>query len=359
MKIVIVGAGAIGGVVGGYLAKNGIDVLFVDKAEDHVEVMNESGLTIQTLEETFVIPVKAVTMDHFSTDTEPLHDVDAVILAVKAQHTEDAITQFKHRLFDKQYVVSMQNGLCENVIASRIGKERTIGAFVNLFADYMGPGVIEYGGIGSLYIGELDGSVTPRLETLHQVLLNWGNAQITDNIWGYLWSKLAYGAVLTATALVDEKMADVIDPIDNRDLFFALASEGLAVANRLGITCEGFDDWEPNLVYPADTRDNEKLNESWEQLIRRLRSYKKVKSGIWRDLAVRKRKTEVPTHLNAVIEQGEKMGLDMTLTRNVVQMISEIEEGNREMSWANIDVLKALHRDVKSSSACNSGTLTI
>lgn len=347
MKIVIVGAGAIGGVVGGYLAKAGVDVLFVDKAADHVKAMQQTGLTIKTLEETFTVPVQAITMEEFAGEKEPLSDVDAVILAVKAQHTEDAVLQFKHRLHDQLYVVSMQNGLCEDIIASHIGRERTMGSFVNLFADYMGPGEIEYGGVGSLFIGELDGNTTPRLEELHRVLKHWGNAQITDNIWGYLWSKLGYGAVLTATALVDEKMADVIEPVENRKLFFALASEVLAVAESKGIRCMGFDGWEPSLVYPLETRDDKALNESWNKLIRRLRSYKKVKSGIWRDLAVRKRKTEVPSHLMPVVVEGERMGLSMPLTKLVVGMIREIEDGKREMSWENIQELRRLHQGVE------------
>ncbi|MFB5192544.1 ketopantoate reductase family protein [Alicyclobacillus fastidiosus] len=338
----IVGAGAIGGVVGGYLAKAGVDVLFVDQAKDHVTAMQQAGLTIQALDGAFNVPVAAVVMDDFVAEQAPLANVDAVFLAVKAQHTEEAITQFKHRLTEKTYVVSMQNGLCENIIASHIGESRTVGAFVNLFADYQGPGVIEYGGVGSMYIGEMDGRMTPRLEALHDVLLHWGNVQMTDNIWGYLWSKLAYGAVLTATALVDATMADVIDPNDNRSLLFALASEVLAVADKLHIPCNGFDDWDPNLVYPVQGRDEEALNESWDRLVLRLRSYKKVKSGIWRDLAVRKRKTEVPSHLVPVIEEGERLGLDMTLTKAVVQMIRDLEDGQRQMSWDNIEQLKTL-----------------
>jgi 2-dehydropantoate 2-reductase len=340
MKITIVGSGAIGGVIGAYLARAGENVTFVDIAEDHVEAMKKSGLTIETLDGNMNVPVKAMTVDEFVASGETM---DVVFLAVKAQHTEQAVRQFMNRLHEKSVVVSMQNGLCEDIISSLIGSDRTIGCFVNLFADYMRPGVIQYGGVGSLYIGELDGSLTPRLSNIHKVLQHWGDAKITDNIWGYLWGKLAYGAILTSTALVDETMADIIEPKENREFFVELASETLSAADKLRLTPMGFDDWEPSQIYPVEKRDWNQIHRQMDRLVSRLRSYKKVKSGIWRDLAVRKRKTEVPFHLNPVIEAGEKEGLDMTLTRKVVEMIQDLEEGRREMSSNNLEQLKELY----------------
>ncbi|RPF54228.1 ketopantoate reductase family protein [Aquisalibacillus elongatus] len=342
MKFTIIGAGAIGGVVGAYLAKAGEDVTLVDINEDHINVMKQNGLTIETVESEFNTEVKALTVDELVDRQEPL---DVVILAVKAQHTAQAVDSFKSLLTDQSVVISMQNGLTEEVISEKIGQERTIGSFVNLFADYQEPGLIQYGGVGSMYIGELNGETTPRIKEIQQRLLAWGDAQITDNIWGYLWSKLAYGAILTATATVDEKMADIIDPHDNREMFVELASEVLRVAQQLDIEPMPFDNWEPKTVYPGnENRDWEAIHEQFDRLVARLRTYKKVKSGIWRDLAVRKRKTEVPFHLSPVIEQGEACGIDMTLTQKVLDTIIDLEEGRREMSWENIDTLKSLSK---------------
>ncbi|MFH5187397.1 ketopantoate reductase family protein [Paenibacillus sp. TAB 01] len=252
MKIAVVGAGAIGGVVGGYLTQAGNDVTLVDIAKDDVEAMQQAGLTLEIGSQILTIPVKAIEMEQFAALES---EIDLIILAVKGQHTEDALRPILHRLHPGSAVLSMQNGLCERVIASMVGEERTIGCFVNLFADYLEPGRIQYGGQGSLYIGELNGEISPRLEQVHRLLQAWGPAQMTDNIWGYLWSKLAYGAVLTATALVDETMANVMEPMENRELMFAVASETLAVAHRLRITPEAFDDWEPASIYPPGNRE--------------------------------------------------------------------------------------------------------
>ncbi|MBB5174582.1 ketopantoate reductase family protein [Texcoconibacillus texcoconensis] len=341
MKFTFIGAGAIGGVVGAYLAKAGEDVTLVDVNEEHINEIQKNGLNIQTQEESWTTKeVKAKTMNDLKKSKEPL---DVVVLAVKAQHTSEAVNDIKDLLQKDSVVISMQNGLTENIISSIIGQDRTIGSFVNLFADYLEPGLIQYGGVGSLFIGELSGELSPRLLALEEKFKAWGDAKATDNIYGYLWSKLAFGAILTATATVDEKMAEVINPTDNRKMFVELATEVLKVADQNGIQPMSFDNWEPNIIYQKNKeRDWDTINEHFDKLVARLRSYKKVKSGIWRDLAVRKRKTEVPFHLSPVIERGQDLNIDMSLTKKTLDLIVELENQEREMSWENIESLKQL-----------------
>ncbi|PLR77038.1 hypothetical protein CU633_12530 [Bacillus sp. V3-13] len=341
MNYVIVGAGAIGGVIGAYLVKGGHHVTFVDKDKAHVLKMRKEGLCIKGQSDSFTVPVKVFINEEFKTQSEP---IDKVLLCVKAHHTVDAVNSFKHRLHDDSYVVSFQNGLCELEIANLIGKERTIGCFVNLFADYLEPGIINYGGIGSVYIGELDGTNTARVRELAHDLSVWGNTRVIYNIFGYLWSKLAYGAILTATALTNETIADLIESDYHRNMLLDLASEVLQIAHHKGIKPEGFDDWEPSIVYPRGMRDEEKINQSLYVLVKRLRSYTKTRTGIWRDLAVRKRKTEVPQHLNPVIEMGEQAGFNMILLKALLSMIIEIENGERELSLQNLAQLHSLHQ---------------
>ncbi|WP_019121781.1 ketopantoate reductase family protein [Brevibacillus massiliensis] len=341
MKITVVGAGGIGGVIGGYLARNGEDITLVDVSEEHVGKMRLAGLKIQGNVESFTVPVSAMTMKEL---LESRTTLELVFLCVKAQHTRQAVNMFKHLLTPDSAVVSFQNGLCEQEIAALIGEERTIGCFVNLFSDYLEPGVVQYGGVGSLSIGELGGVVTPRVEEIVQRLAAWGEAKSTDNIWGYLWGKLGYAAVLSATALTNETIADLLESERDRRMLLDLASEVLAVAHVKKIKPAGFDDWEPSLYYPVETRNWQAIHRQMDQLIRRLRSYTKTRSGIWRDLAVRKRKTEVPYQFSPVIQEGEALGIDMTLTKSLVRMISEVEDGKREQSLSNLEELHLIHQ---------------
>ncbi|HVA90707.1 MAG TPA: 2-dehydropantoate 2-reductase [Chloroflexota bacterium] len=336
MHLTIVGAGAIGGTVGAYLQRAGQPVLLVDQDAAHVAAMRERGLTIRGFAETFTVPVEATTTDAL---TGPL---DTVLLAVKAQHTVAAVTQIAHLLTPSSMVVSLQNGLCERFIAEIVGPERTVGAFVNFSADYLEPGVIAYGGPGSLYLGELGGEETARVQALRETLSVWGDVKITANIWGYLWGKEGYGNMLFATALADETMADVLDRY--RPLMVELGSEVLEVAAREGIVVEPFDNVEPSLFYPRADRRADAIARSFDDLIARRRRDLKTKSGIWRDLAVRRRKTEVDDQLGLITAIGAGHGLSMPLTTRLVAMIHDLEEGRRVMSWNNLEELDTLRR---------------
>ena len=216
-----------------------------------------------------------------------------------------------------------------------VGETRTIGAFVNFSADYLEPGLIHFGGRGAFYIGELDGSITPRLQELRQALAHWGKVQVTDNIWGYLWGKQAYGAMLFATALTNDSMADAID--QHRRVAVELAREVLRVADASEIRPLGFDGFEPEAIGSADRAA---VDASLERLIAVRHGDEKTHSGVWRDMAVRKRRTEVDAHFGPIVTDAERLGLDVPLLRRMIAMIHELEEGRRTFSGANLDELE-------------------
>jgi 2-dehydropantoate 2-reductase len=219
-------------------------VLFVDKDVDHVRAMQSRGLTIRGFAETFSVPVEATTPEALPARLE------TVLLACKAPATEDAVATFANRLLPDGCVVSLQNGLNALAIARQVGAERTVGAFVNFSADYLEPGLIHFAGRGTFVIGELDQALSPRLEWLQRALGHWGTVQTTDNIWGYLWGKQAYGAMLFATALTRDSMADAID--QHRPVMVELAREVLGVAAALQVTPLGFDGFEPEAIGSSD-----------------------------------------------------------------------------------------------------------
>jgi len=239
-------------------------------------------------------------------------------------------------------VVSVQNGLCERIIAGVIGAERTIGCFVNFSADYLEPGLIHYGGPGAFYLGELDGHLTERLERIAAGIRRWGKVTITDNIWGYLWGKLGYANMLFATALVDADMADVIERYP--ELAVELAAEAYEVAAKEGVRPQGFDAVEPSLYYPRESRDQAAIGAALARLTALQRTNEKTRSGIWRDLAIRHRKTEVDQQIGLVAAIGAAHGVSLPLTNRLVQMIHELEDGRRDRGWANVAELDELRQ---------------
>ncbi len=336
MPITIIGTGAIGGTIGAYLARAGHAVIFCDAAEDHVAAINNRGLTISGWDGEFTVVVPAMTPG------ELRGPLTLVLLAVKAYDTRAAMRTVAPLLADDGVVVSLQNGLNEQVIAEAIGAERTVGCLVNFSADYLEPGLIHYGGPGVLKIGELDGRITARLEQLRDLLSAWGVVETTENIWGYLWGKLGYANMLYATALVDASMAEVIERY--RPLMVALASEAYAVAHALGIHPEPFDGVEPGLYYPPEQRDWAAINRSLDALVARRKRDQKQRSGIWRDLAVRKRRTEIDEQLVPIVRRAEALGMALPLTNSVVKRIHDLEQRRAEMSWSHLDELESLRR---------------
>jgi 2-dehydropantoate 2-reductase len=340
MEITVIGAGAIGGVLGAHLVKAGNTVTFCDKDQEHVQAMNSRGLRIEGPDETFTVECDAYTPEQLVKVNKLL---DTVFLCVKAQHTKEALKPCLHLIGEETNVVSFQNGLCENEIASLIGKEKTIGCFVNFSADYLEPGRILYGGVAALYLGELDGQISRRVIDLQKILECWGPAQVTDNIWGYLWGKMSYAGLLYATALVDETMAAVVRKVDLRDTLMELCSEILQVADKEGVKPIGFDDWVPELVYPRESRNQQVLDNQLEKLAQRMASNKKTKSGIWRDLAVRKRRTEIDSQLVPILEMGASHQIPMPLTELLVTLIKDLETGSIQMDWDHLYKLKGLY----------------
>jgi 2-dehydropantoate 2-reductase len=340
--ILIWGAGAIGGTVGAYLRRAGLPVLFVDRSAEHVAAINEGGLQITGPIEEFTVTAKACL------PADVRGEFKLSFLCVKAHDTAAAIDALAPFVAEDGCVVSLQNGLNEQVIAARIGEARTIGAFVNFGADYLSPGVVTYAGHGAVVVGELNGETTPRIQEIHRLLQIFDQkAVLTPNIWGYLWSKLAYGALLFATALTNESIADCLAEPKYRPVLIALAREVVTIAAAARIKLEPFDGFDPRAFAP---NSGPAAAASLDALVVHNRRSAKTHSGIWRDLAVRKRKTEVEAQLGPISVTAEKLGLKAPLSRRTADLIHDIEDGRRPLSWDTLaELAKMLPKEAAAS----------
>ena len=333
--ILIWGAGAIGASLGAAFIRDGEAVVFVDAAADHVDAMNRDGLTVTG-------PIAPGRIDARAFLPQALQgSYRRCILAVKAHHTAEAIAALAPHVSPDGFVISAQNGLNEHVIAAQIGSDRTVGCFVNFGADYLEPGVVLYGGRGAVVLGELDGAESERLAALHRLFRTFDvDAIATSNIWGYLWAKLIYGAQLFASALTDDSIADVLENQAYRPLLTRLAHEIVAVSRAEIVRLEAFNGFDPAAFLPeapwAET------DRSFDDMVAFNRRSAKSHSGIWRDLAIRKRRTEVDAQLGPIVDIGGRHGVPTPITAGIVDHIHAIEEGRRPRSLANLDELAAI-----------------
>ena len=334
MRSLIWGAGAIGGTLGAYLARAGHDVTLVDTVYEHVAVIARDGLRITGPLAEFTVRVPV------ATPASLVGEWETIVLATKAQHTEEAARMLRPHLSESGCVVSAQNGLNELAIARIVGLERTVGAFVNFGADYLEPGVIHHGGRGAVVVGETNGALTPRVLAIRDAWRDLdGRAIATPNLWGYLWGKEAYGAMLFATALTNESIADALAMPRHRPLYVALAREILAVAAARGVTPEPFDGFDPAAYLP--TAPSGAADRSLDDLVAHNRRSAKSHSGIWRDLAVRRRPTEVDAQLGIVVTLGAETGVSTPLTARLVSLVHDVERGARAQSIEILDSLAA------------------
>ena len=332
--ILIWGAGAIGGTIGAYLARAGRPVLMVDLVTDHVDAMNETGLTIRGPVDEFTTPIKAATPSSLDGRFRK------VLLCVKGQDTAAATEALKHYLAEDGYVVSVQNGLNEETIAGIVGPKRTIGAFINFGADYHGPGDILFGARSTVVVGEIDGRLTPRIMNLRDSLRHFEpNAIASANIWGFLWSKLAYCSLLWANAVIDAELNDMFGSQKYRAMLTELTREVIRIAEKQNTALEGFDPFDPS-GFTLDA-DQAAADSVFEIIYEHRKGSAKKHSGMWRDIAVRKRKTELDTLLLPVLATGKKIGVDMPLNTLLAELLCDLESGQRQQGWENFDLLQS------------------
>jgi 2-dehydropantoate 2-reductase len=312
MRLIIIGAGAIGGTIGAHMVRAGHDILFCDADVAHVEAINAHGLTVEGPVDNFTVQAKAVTPDQLP------GRIDRAAVAVKSHHTASAAELLRDRLTSDGYVVSFQNGMTADTLTEAVGRDRLIVSFVNFGADVMAPGRIMQGNVGTFRVGEPDGGMSERVRELAAAL---PYAEATDNVMGFLWGKEAYGAMLYAGAVSDLSIADSLEDPRWRPLMLATAREVLA---QPPVKAEAFDGFDP-----------EDLEGSLARLVAFNRNSGKSHSGIYRDLMIRRRKTEVDDLLR---------DLAGPLTTYAGELIRAIERGERTCEVANLELLATYER---------------
>ncbi|HEY0247583.1 MAG TPA: 2-dehydropantoate 2-reductase N-terminal domain-containing protein [Gryllotalpicola sp.] len=308
MELTIIGSGAIGGTLGAHMIRAGHDITLCDADAAHVAAINANGLEIEGPVNEFTVEAHAVTPDELP------DRIEHAIVAVKSLHTRSAAELLRERLASEGYVLTVQNGLTADTLIGAVGRPRVLSAFVNIGADLMAPGRILQGNVATFRVGELDGgAITQRVRELVAAL---PYAEATDNVLGSLWGKEAYGAMLWAGAVSDLTIAESLEDPKYRPVMIAIAREVLAQAP---VPVQGFDGFEPD-----------DLEGSLDRLAAFNRKSAKQYSGIYRDLVVRKRKTEIDEMLRDI---------SGPIFDKVAELIHDIEQGRRANSRANLDEL--------------------
>ena len=239
MKIAIMGCGAMGSVYAGLLGDAGHEIWAIDAWREHVDAMRASGLRLEGISGDRTVKLNA------TTDPAEAGPCDLVILATKAMDVERAATAAKPLIGKDTVVLSIQNGLGGPDTAARvIGKERVMVGVVGGFgASMRGPGHAHHNGMELVRLGEFDGPVTKRLESVAEVWQSGGfRVKCFDDIDQLIWEKLICNVCFSGTCtLTNLTIGEVMNDPDAWTSASGCAVEAYKVARAKGVRLD-FDD---------------------------------------------------------------------------------------------------------------------
>lgn len=304
MKIAILGgAGAMGGIIGGRLAAAGNDVTLVDVAQTAVDNINREGLRIDTKTgETDMIQVAA------TTDPASVGPVDLVIVFVKCYHTENAVRSAAPMIGDHTAVLSLQNGWGNAPrIANLVGENRILVGVTYHSGTVLGPGHLKHTGIGDTHVGELDGTLSERLNRVVAAFNAAGlTAHASSNVLTTIWMKLALNVcTLPASALLHFYAHQMVEHDGTLAMMDALLREAVAVAHAQDI--------------PLD------FDERWEAITGLLKRAVGGKASMLQDVE-NKRRTEIDVVNGAIVEAGKRLGIPTPYNDSMVWLVKALEE---------------------------------
>jgi 2-dehydropantoate 2-reductase len=318
MRIGIVGAGAIGCVVGGLLTKAGHDVTLIDQWPEHVETLRRQGLRLSGTCREHTIPVTALHLHEVQRITTPF---DAVFVAVKSYDTEWATALgVAHLARPDGVVVDFQNGINDERVAAVAGRERTLGCVILIAAGLYEPGHAMRTDAGSagFKIGEHDGRDTPRARALAEVLSVVAPTTVTGNLWGERWSKLTINCMANPIAgLSGYGTAEVRVEPGPRRLAVFLGAEVIGVGRARGFEVEPI--WGIAAQRFVDAVAGRGLAEVEADISRDAKSRAGGRPSLLQDV-MRRRRTEIEYLNGYVVNEGRKAGVATPLNEAVVDL---------------------------------------
>src|SRR5262245_1526920 len=341
-RIAIVGAGALGGYVGGNLAHLGHDVTLIDAWPQHVEAIRSRGLELDGIspEEKFTARPKILhLMEVQSLIRTP---VDVAMVAVKSYDTLWATALIAPYLSERGFVVSLQNCMNEETIAGVVGWGRVVGAIAAMISvDLYDAGRIRKtaakgGDKHTVFrIGEPHGGITPRVEELVEWFRGIDSAKATPNLWGERWSKLVQNGmgngVSAATGLPG---GECLRNERIRQFQIALAAEGIRVGEALGYQLEKIRGAAPELYLRAADGDARALAEIESLIVPKAGS--NPRDDIHRQSRAQEllkgRRTEIDAMNGFIARKGAEVGVPAPSHRKLAEIVTRVERGEAKPS---------------------------
>ena len=301
MKIMVVGAGAMGGSFAGLLAIAGHEVRIIDTDNAHVQAINRDGLLVEG-----VLGVHRVQV-HATTESEDGEVADAVIMFCDTNNTKEASRTVAKLTGNHGFAITFQNGI-GNVesLVDAVGPARTLAGSSMCSAANLGPGHVSLTHMGKTSLGELDGNATPRSQKLAKALSDAGfKVEVSDQIMGQVWQKFlvncAVNAIAATTGLRSGEIPRISELTEFQD---EIIKEALQVIDGKGIRL-------PNPDVMSELKKN------LPKRFNRPSMLQHVDSG---------RKTEIDAINGALIREANELGIATPYNQSLVALLKGREQ---------------------------------
>lgn len=325
MRTAIWGIGSLGTIIGAILTQSGQQVDLVDSWKENVDALKKNGATVTGGLE-LNVPVKAML------PSEVQGTYDLVILLTKQTNTAAAMPDLLPHLRPDSIVCTLQNGIPEELVASFVGKERTMGAAVGFGATWLRPGLSSLTSTAeatrkyAFELGEMSGEITPRVQMVRDVLSAVGTTTILTNLMGIRWTKLLANATFSGmSAALGCTFGDVLDSPRAMIALAHIANEAIEVCHSRGykmITMYGLD--MERLAISAKTDIPARLplyHQVWDP-------HRALKASMLQDLE-KGRPCEIGFINGVVVDYGKAAGIPTPFNSKVVELVREAEAAKR------------------------------
>ena len=332
-SVLVVGAGAIGGVTAAKMAGEVERVVVLDANEEHVERMRGDGLLIDDLGEEI-----RVQLDARADPAELDGPFDFALITLKAPHLESALGPLLERGLVQTFV-SLGNGLVQERIAGIVGEGDLIWGTGEWGSTHLGPGRLARTTQGPFIIGEPDGEIRDRTRLLADALGTVDEARVTENIRGQVWSKLLVNSTFSGLGAVSGLLyREVVEDPDGREAVLALWREGFDVGMAQNLELEDVLGVPAESLVVRGQGDRERADGALGVAMQQAGA---TKASMLQDLE-RGIKTEVDVINGAVVDKGREYGVETPLNARVVELMHAMEQDERRPGRDVFEELRGL-----------------
>jgi 2-dehydropantoate 2-reductase len=324
-RIAFLGTGAQGASIAADFAAAGLDVTFIDQWPDHIEAIRQNGITVNLPTRSFNVKVPAL---HLCQVAEIKQPFDVVFLVVKAYDTKWATELIKSVLAADGLIVGLQNGMTHEDVAAIVGRERTLGAVIEIASNMWVPGnTNRQNDVDESWfaLGALDPKTQTRVESVAKLLRNSGRVEVMDDIRSAKWMKLVVNAAeLIPSAILNMPLNDAARYPGMLEVMRLAGYEAMQAAQADGAKII------PIIGMPAITTNHPEryVDQIFDEVLKTFSKPDTLVTSLqdWR----KGRRAEVQEVNGWVVDMLRKHGREAPMNQRVVELGFEIESGKRE-----------------------------